>query len=247
MHEHANPDAASLNAALPDTDFPSWPAAAWLEVAHGFARLVWSLPLLLFLLTGAVQFPQFPLFRLPSYTFAVIIALWGLAALRRARSADPSWNRRIRRTQALCLLLLYFAPFMQWWIHLPMVDHLTLNIYGLTITCIMLLWNLCRLAELVAVHLDNRTFFIEARLCGIAVLALLLVPVLGFQVYALGLAVVYGMPLHQSTIILPYLPWAGAIFALMLVPFSLTIAIAWKAKESAYRQLKALAEVNEAD
>jgi hypothetical protein len=209
-----------------------------LGVARGFSRILWSIPLGLFLFTRAMDFAISLYFRLPSYIIAVCLCFWGLTALRRITPFSRAWARYLRMSFLLVFLLLYFAPFIYWWTRHPAGDHFVINLFGMVLAATWLLWAINRMAQEVALALRDRVFFIESRLCGWSVLAFMFAPLLVYAVYVSVRAAREDMPLFHIIEGLRFIAYAQWILALMLLPLTLTIAIAWKTKERAFDALK---------
>ena len=214
-----------------------------LGLAQGFSRILWSIPLGLFLFTGAMDFAVSLYFRLPSYIVAVLLFLWGLLRLRRVHSMSRQWTHYLHVAFLLVILLIYFSPFVYWWTHFPEGDHFVINLFGMLLAATWLLWSINRLAGEVASALQDRFFLIECRLSGWAVQALMSAPVFLYFVYATLYAGRADIPLHRTLEDLRYLPYIQWYFALVLLPLTLTIAIAWKTKERAFTLLRVQAEM----
>ncbi len=213
-----------------------------LALMRGFSRVLWSIPIGLLLFTGMLDLAINRFIRLPTYVISTLLFFWGLMALYRVRPLSPAWSRYLRLAFVLTLLLIYFSPFIYWWMRLPFQDHFAINLLALMLAITWLLWIVNRLAEEVAGAMRDRVFLIEARLCRWSVLAIILVPLSGYVVYALAMNIVHGMAITHILQNMRYLPHVHWMLALILLPMTLTISIAWKAKECALSILKAQAD-----
>lgn len=213
-----------------------------LRLANGFSRLLWSIPFGLFLFTGTMDFAFGQFFRLPTYIFAVLLFYWGLTALHRVTPLSPAWKRYIRLALVLSFLMLYFAPFIFWWKRQPEQNHFAMNLFALLLAVTWMMWLVNKLAEEVAIALEDRVFLIETRLCGWAVLGFLLVPLSGFILYAMTISVRQGIPLFHIIEEIRFVSHLHWLLAFVLLPLTLTVSIAWKTKERAMEILKARAD-----
>ncbi len=208
-----------------------------LGLARGFSRILWSIPLGFFLFTGAMDFALSIYFRLPSYIIAVILCMWGLAGLRRIHSLGRTWVRYLNMALLLTVILIYFAPFIYWWIRHPEGNHFVVNLMAMILAVTWLLWIVNRLAEEVATALHDRYYLIECRLCGWSVVAFMAMPLVVYFGHSMLQAVRHEIPLYyvlENIRRIRHAPW---LFALLLLPLTLTVAIAWKTKERALRTL----------
>jgi len=209
----------------------------WLLMARGFSRMLWSLPLGLFSLSGALHLTALPTLRMPLYLLSLMICLWGLMALRKVPIRSAGWQRARRHGFILIALMVYLAPFVDWWRQEPQIDHLALNVLALVVVCAVLLRVICLLVAELAAYLQERVYEAEARLCGWLALLLIAAPVIGFGLYAAAQSAVYGFSIHQGWVGLLFIPHIRLIFAGMLMPVAFTFALAWKTKNLAFRQL----------
>jgi hypothetical protein len=103
------------------------------------------------------------------------------------------------------------------------------------LVCLLLLVN--RLAEEVARVLGDTTFVAESRLCGWAVILLMVMPLMLYIAYAVQASARYSTHLYTEVAGLTReVPrWVHALF---LLPFTLTMAISWKAQERSQARLR---------
>jgi len=206
------------------------------RVARGFSCLFWGLPATLFLLSGVVHLQAFAFIRLPPYVMGTLILFCGVIMFHRAGAVTPRWPGYVRQTIFLVILQVYFAPFYQWWNGMQYETFLLLNVAALLGCAIWALYLFNQLAGLLGIALGDDTFYIEARLCGLAVMALMLLPLLGAGLYGLLGWVRFDSSLYSelSHVRRQIQPW---LYGLFLLPFVLTVATAWKAKQLAFRHL----------
>ena len=213
------------------------PVARLIRAAKGFSCLTWGIPLGLLLfasktvgLRGVIQVNGFSQLRLPAYALAVVMIYLGMMHLYRAGAMTRSWGSYVHKGLFLSFLLMYFAPFFHWWDTRPYQTAYLVNVLLLLFSSIWLLYVTNQLAGLMGLALDDDTFYIEARLCGVAVILLMVLPYLGLIGYA-----VRGMIAHHSTLFAEMSQAPRALqawmLALFLLPVPLTMASTWKARE----------------
>ena len=212
--------------------------AKLLAISRGFLCLFWGLPVGLMLFTGAISLAVFRQFRLPAYVIGVLIAYCGVLHLRRTGSLTPLWNRRLRMAILLALLQVYLAPFLHWWERAPTQSYFTANVIVLLFATAWAFFVINMLAAELARVLRDNTFRIESQLSAWISFFLMLLPL--FEVLAVSAALqasAGGSSLVEFIPALFLLPrWASAF---IVVPFTLTMAVAWKAKEQALHRLAA--------
>jgi hypothetical protein len=219
---------------------------ALLRAARGFSCLFWGIPLGLLLFSsrtvgfgGAISIRAFSAIRLPTYILAVVVMYIGVIYLSRAGNLTRSWARYARKALFLLFLLMYFAPFFHWWDRMPHETFFTVNVLAFVFCTVWVLYVLNQLAGLAGVALDDDTFYIEAKLCGWSVVLLMLLPFAGIVIYALQASLRFKSSLYTefSQVYRDLPPW---MFPLFLLPFTLTMASTWKAKETCLRGLRRL-------
>jgi len=244
---HTSPMMSDANNAERMEDPVTHPFSArdLVHIHRGFSRLVWSIPIGILLFTEALRIDWVSTLRLPSYVLAAVLCCGGLLPLARVTPPGPDWTRHTRNGAFCGVLLFYFAPFVYWWTYYPQSDHLTLNVFALLFTAAGLMLTINRIAEALAIALGDRVFLGEARLCVWLVLFFIVAPLGAYFLYALVASWRYEEPLHAFIAYTRTLPSAHWLWTLHLLPVTLTIAVAWKAKERATRMLLARANATQ--
>jgi len=205
--------------------------AALAEAAKGFGRLVLGIPAMLLLFSGAMSIRFLDRLGVPSYLVGVLLVAWGAGCLLRAGSLTPVFRGVARRLLGVTLLLFYFVPFVHWWGHRPFETFYTVNVLALVLCMTGLLLTVNQAGQALARAVGDAVFTLECRLCGWAVIALMTLPLLAYFLYAAVVSAQFDTNLFlEVTQMLQYdIPsWVHGAF---LLPFTLTMMVAWKAKE----------------
>jgi hypothetical protein len=138
----------------------------------------------------------------------------------------------------LAVLMTYFCTFFYMWRRVPTNVYLLGNALAFPGTAIVYMIMLNRAVAALAIVLDRRELLLESRLFSVSNVGFLLVPFAGTLIY-LGIA----SALRQSTMLIELeylLARSNLIVAiLLLLPFSLTLSLAWVAKDATLRELMA--------
>ncbi len=206
-------------------------------MARGFSCLFWGLPISLLLFFGTLELRVLPRWRIPAYVLGVIIIFYGLLLLQRAGPLTVRWSRRLFTALILVLIQVYMVPFVYWWRQMPHVPYLIANMALLIICTTWVLFVINRLAGEIAKILHDVTFFMETQLSGWAAIIFILIPA-GYFIYQ---AVQRNYNDAGFISLSPFL-WPiktpDWFFISALLPFTLTMAIVWKAKEKCLTVLK---------
>lgn len=212
------------------------------KVARGFSCVFWGIPISLLMFFGTLDLGPFDRFRMPAYVLGVFVIYCGVLLFHRAGSLGDAWRRRIRQAVMVLLLEVYLAPFVYWWKQRPDEAYYAANVLALMLVTTWGLFLINRLAGDTGRALHNSSFFIETRLSGWIVLGCMAMPI-GYALVAsahsfleFGDTGILSVPFSQ----VDFPPW---VFAVALLPFTLTMAIAWKAKEHCLEVLKLSAKV----
>jgi hypothetical protein len=202
----------------------------WTQLVRGFSCFFWGIPLGLLFASGVLNLRLFPQLKLPAYVIGVLVIYWGLTVMKRVRPLTPVWPRRLNQSLLAVFLLVYLAPFSEWWKQMPHIRFFAVNVATLSACALWLLVLINKLCGEVAKVLYDRVFFIEAQLCAWSVLFFVFVPLTGLLGYCAQSAFRHGTPFYSELLsTLPGVyPW---LFALILLPFTLTAALSWKTKE----------------
>ena len=215
----------------------SFSADALIRVARGFSCIFWGIPLSLLLFSGALDIRLFSFVRMPAYVFGIFVAYIGTVFLQRAGPLSDMWTRRVRQLLFLLLVEVYLAPFVYWWRQMPHVPYFTANMAALVICTTWVLFVINRLAGEVCKLLRDRTFLIETQVASWLAVVFMLTPV-AYALYTALRAVL--RPDGDFFFVLERPLW---IYALALLPFTITMAVSWKMKERCLQVLKMSAKV----
>lgn len=233
---------------LPDPDYSqenlharrvnvSFSPDALIRVARGFSCFFWGIPLSLLLFSGALDLRLFSFVRMPAYVLGIFVAYIGTVFFQRAGALSDLWTRRVRQLLFLLLVELYLAPFVYWWRQMPHVFYFAANMVALAICTTWGLFVVNRLAGEVCKLLRDSTFLTETQIAGWLAVGFMLTPL----AYALYTAIRATLRPDGNFFFVLDLPlW---IYALTLLPFTITMAVSWKIKERCLQVLKMSAKV----
>jgi hypothetical protein len=235
--------AEEVNKATEDTPFPQCGGGqlstqCLLAIMRGFSWVLWGLPLTLLLFFNALQVQVLAQLRLPSYVVGVVILFVGLTRIARSGSVTPSWQRWARAGVLLSFIMAYLAPFVYWWQHAPHIRFFGINMWLLLACTMLVLVVVNRLASEVGKACYDTTFATEARLSAWSVVVLMMFPfgiAVGYAYYTLYK---YGVSV-QATLGIAHREMPFWLHVFFLLPFTLTMTMAWKARE---RSVKGLAD-----
>lgn len=207
-----------------------------LQIARGFSCSFWGIPLTLLLFFGAVDVHVMERVRLPAYILGVLLIFIGFTFLHRSKPVTRRWKTWARQGLTLSFILVYFSPFVYWWSHLPFTGYYVGNMLALVACATWLMFSVNRLAAETGMALQDRTFAIEADLCGWSTVGLMMIPLLittGLTLYYAGVARLDWITEWVS--VQPDMPiW---LYGFFLIPITLTMTSAWKAKEICIRAI----------
>jgi len=162
-------------------------------------------------------------------------SFWGIP-LHRSKPVTRRWKTWARQGLTLSFILVYFSPFVYWWSHLPFTGYYVGNMLALVACATWLMFSVNRLAAETGMALQDRTFAIEADLCGWSTVGLMMIPLLittGLTLYYAGVARLDWITEWVS--VQPDMPiW---LYGFFLIPITLTMTSAWKAKEICIRAI----------
>ncbi|HBA84977.1 MAG TPA: hypothetical protein DCZ95_12855 [Verrucomicrobia bacterium] len=213
-----------------------------LLLSRGFSCLFWSIPLGLLLFAMVPQIQVLRYFQMPSFLIGLMTGYWGLILLRKAGPITPHWPALIHRGLAIIFFQLYLAPFIQWWRVMPGVPYYFYNTAAFYLCTTWGLFLVNQLAGEAGRALHQSSFELETHLFRWASLAFMLAPLLGILVMAGYASHQYESPVWLELVRLGQLlpRW---VFIPLLLPFTLTMATAWKAKEHGLSALKRSAKL----
>lgn len=225
------------------SDAPTFIRASDLvRLAQGFYCVFWGL--LLMALTGT-QLLITSWWRGMSDLFlaagiAVIVAgSWRLRQARLEGIESPAvtiWRTRTRALLVMAVLLAYFCVLFEIWRRVPANLYLLVNAAAFVAMGIIYMIGFSRAVGALAAAVGQRELAIESRLYGLGDAGLLLVPFVGLAVYVTGRALLHhASPLDELHTVLGRVNIV--LVLVLLLPFSLTLSLAWTAKDAVLRQL----------
>ena len=214
-------------------------ASDCVALAQGFYFVFWGL--LVTLLTGAqllilVGIPTFSEWFLGA---GVLTTLAGSRRLCRVCSPGDRWLRRVRVVRALAMLLAYFCIFFYLWRRVPNNPYLMGNAVAFVATGILYLIAFNHAVAALATAFDRRSMALESRLLSASNIGLLLLPFVGVIAYVITMTVFHeSEPLAELQLLLSHA--SLFIVVVLLLPFSLTLSLAWSCKDVVLQELAAL-------
>lgn len=217
-------------------------ADALLRAARGFSCIFWGIPLSILLYSGMLDVRIPPLLRLPTYVVGVFVVYCGVILLQRAGPLSALWPHRVREALFLLLLEVYLAPFVYWWRQMPSVPYYVANVVGMVFCTAAGLFVLNMLAADLAKSLHDQVLHAEARVSSWLSLVFMIIPAVDAVIRSIRSVFEAGSMMFMETFpIPPEMPrW---MYAVALIPFTLTMAVAWKAKELSLKRLRLSAKV----
>lgn len=215
------------------------PARDHVRLAQGFYFIFWGL--LLTVLTGAqllmlIDMPPFAESFLGVGVLATAIGSW---RLYQVRSLGELWRQRIRQTFVLAILMAYFCVFFYLWRRVQDSTFLLGNVLVFAAIGIMYVIAFNRVVGVLAGALGRKDMVFESRMFGTGNIGLLLLPFACIIAYIIGMAMLQRTdPVSELRFLLSRANLL--IIIVLLLPFSLTLSLAWSCKDAVLRQLYTL-------
>jgi len=208
-----------------------------LALARGFSRIFWGIGLAVLLITGFLNIRLMNALAISPHILGVLIVVAGTFRLYRADPPIDGWTTRTRLLFAAALLQIYLVPFLTWWRKMPDVKLYAANVFVLVLVTLWLLSLTNKLVADVGDALGNRLLSIEARLCELSAAFFILGPAFCVLFYTLlsSLRTEGGAYTIQVSVRYAWPLWVHVFFA---IPFVLTMASAWEAKEACLRAIE---------
>lgn len=215
------------------------PARDYVRLAQGFYFVFWGL--LVTVLTAAqllmpIEIPPFAELFLGAGVLATLIGSW---RLYQVRCLGEPWHGRMRQTLALAALMTYFCVFFYLWRRTPGSLYLLGNVMAFAVTGIVYVIAFNRVVAALAASLGQQDMVFESRVFASGNIGLLLLP------FACIIAYIIAMSILQKTAPLAELRFLLGranllVIVVLLLPFSLTLSLAWSCKDAVLRQLSNL-------
>jgi hypothetical protein len=220
------------------------PARDYVRLAQGFYFIFWGL--LVTVLTAAqllmpIEIPPFAELFLGAGVLATLVGSW---RLYQVRSLGDLWHKRMQWVLAVAAMLTYFCVFFYLWRRVPESSYLLGNMLAFAATGIIYVIAFNRVVAALALSLGRKDMALESRMFGSGNIGLLLVPFACVVAYIVGMAVFQRSdPLTELRFLLSRANLL--VIILLLLPFSLTLSLAWSCKDAVLRQLSKLDHVRD--
>ena len=227
----AKPDQTGMNTQVPARDY--------IRLAQGFYFIL--LGLLLTVLMGAqlLILSEIPTFAEPFLGLGVLVTTIGSWRLYQVRSLGITWRRRTRLMLFLAALMVYFSLFVYLWRRAPESDYLLTNVFAFAGASILYVIAFNRVVAVLAGILKRKDMVLESRVFGTGNIGLLLLPFACTIVYIiLRTALLKDTLLNELRFVLNHANLL--VIIVLLLPFSLTLSLAWSCKDAVLRQLSSL-------
>ena len=214
-------------------------AGDYVRLGQGFYFVFWGL--LVTVLMGAQllilsDMQPFAELFLGLGVLAMMVGTW---RLYQVRSAGLLWHSRMRMTLALAGLMMYFCLFVYLWRRAPDSVYLLANVFAFAATGILYIIAFNRGVAALAATLGRKDMARESRVFGAGNIGLLLLPFAGIVGYIVVSTIVQrGNLLSEMRFVLSRANLV--VIVLLLLPFSLTLSLAWSCKDAVLRQLSKL-------
>ena len=219
-------------------------ARDFVRLAQGFYFIFWGL--LLTVLTASQLLLLIGIHTLMDWflgagVLAVLVGSW---RLYQVRSAGERWHNRMCGVFTLAVLLTYFSVFFCLWRRVPDNAYLMGNALAFIATGILYVIAFNYAVAALATVLSRRDIVLESQLLSASNAGLLLLPFACVIAYLIGMVVVrHSNPLVELQSLLDRANLFVVI--VLLLPFSLTLSLAWSCKDTVLRQLAAFDRARE--
>jgi hypothetical protein len=211
--------------------------AQLVHAARGFSCLFWGMALGLLLFTNIIAVRVPTVFRLPAYMIGVVAVVTGATVFHRMSPLSARWGRQSRQLLAASLMQLYMVPFVGWWQQAPGQLYYALNLVAMLTIAVWLLAVVCLLAAETGYILHHDALHAEGRICAVVAPMIFFGPTAFVAVQSVA-----GTTARGTSFLLEVLSFAPADYAWLrfvaIIPFLLSMAIVWEAKECCLGHLK---------
>lgn len=219
------------------------PAGELLRLIQAFYAIFWGLLAMAVMgtqLVVRVWWPVLVELVLVGGAGTVAVGTWRLGQVQLATVTEPPvrarWRRRAAALRAVGVLQLYFAVLFCLWSRAPRELYLVANAGAFVIVVITFLIVFDRAVAVLAAVFGHRELAWESRLFAISNIGFLLLPFGALVLYVLGMAAARGI--EVQVVIHNLLSRANLLVVIvLLLPFSLSLSLAWAAKDAAARAL----------
>jgi hypothetical protein len=215
------------------------PARDYVALAQGFYLVFWGLLVTLLAAAQLLILVAIPTFSEWFLGAGVLATLVGSRRLYQVRSAGERWHNRVGAVLTLAVLLTYFCVFFYLWRRVPDSLYLMGNAVAFAATGILYLIAFNHAVAALATPLGRPNIGLESHLLNASNIGLLLVPFACLIAYVISMAILHkSEPLAELQSLLARANLL--LIVVLLLPFSLTLSLAWSCKDAVLRELAAL-------
>jgi len=207
----------------------------YITLVKGFSRVFWGLALTAVLFLSQVKLEFFSGLRLPAYFIGTALHCWGLITLRNAGKISARWNFCLVLAILLVLSQIYFFPFVYWWKIMPYISFFTYNVGALAAAVILSLYLINLIIADFFRHLSMKGERLEAQIYAGAVIVFMAVPLVVAVVFS-GISALRYQTIFMDELIEAVHRVPIWMYIVVTVPYSLTLAVLWKARDRSYQQ-----------
>jgi len=215
------------------------PAGDYVRLAQGLYFVFWGLLVTVLMGAQLLILSDLQPFAESFLGLGVLATMVGTWRLYQVRSLGKLWHGRMRLTLALAGLMGYFCLFVYLWRRAPDSVYLLANVFAFAGAGILYIitfnWSIAALAG----TLGRNDIALESRVFGTVNIGVLLLPFAGVVAYRVAIAVLRrGNLLSEMRFVLSRANLV--VIVVLLLPFSLTLSLAWSCKDAVLRQLSNL-------
>ena len=201
------------------------------KMVRGLSALFWGLPAALIVCFGTAVFGWFHVLSIVpvlATTGMLFYGLWQLGAFQRQ---ERPWRLALDRARLVALVNFGLSPFLYWWNRIPENPFFATVVGLLAVTGLLFLFNLNLVISRLGEMLPDETLRHETRqftsLNRVLLVALLIV--VSVYIFLLQMP---GLPMPLLILLASLQRFSqSTVLLLVLLPFSLTMALLWKTKE----------------
>jgi hypothetical protein len=201
------------------------------KLVRGLSALFWGLPAALIVCVGTAiggWLRAFSIVPVLVVTGLVLYGLWQLGAFQRQ---ERPWRLALDRARLVALINFGLSPFLYWWNKMPENSFFSLVVGLMAISSLLFLFNLNLVIGRLGEMLPDETLRQETRQFT-RLNRVLLITLLGFVSVFIFL---YQMPSLPAPLLVMLVSLQrvsqSLLLLLVLLPFSITMALLWKTKE----------------
>jgi hypothetical protein len=215
------------------------PAGDYVRLAQGFYFVFWGLLVTVLMGAQLLILSDIELFAELFLGLGVLATAIGTWRLYQVRSPGKPWHSRMRLTLALAGLMGYFCLFVYLWRRAPDSVYLLANVFAFAGAGILYIITFNWSIAVLAGALGRKDIALESRVFGTVNIGVLLLPFAGVIAYEVASAVLRrGHLLSEMRFVLSRANLV--VLVILLLPFSLTLSLAWSCKDAVLRQLSNL-------